>query len=102
MPYTQTHRAADGCHIVQNPETGERYVRTPDTKWREWLDAWRDEVGRPNPLLDKLFRRAVVHNDWRLYTAAKKALTARRTPCPMPWGHIMFDDCKEAQESLAF
>lgn len=95
MSYVQTHQAADGRHIVQNPETGERFIRTPSHLWGEWLDAWRAEVTRPNPLLDRLFRRAVKRCDWTLYRSAKKAITARRTPAPMPWGHVIFLDCKK-------
>lgn len=74
-------------------------IATPGHLWTERLDAWRRfrDALEIHPLLTRLRARQRVHHarcgrmPWGLYQRARRALTRQGPPCPMPWGHIMFD-----------
>jgi hypothetical protein len=50
--------------VVVNPQSKELYIQTPDSEWQYRLRIWKE----------------AVH------------MKMDDCPCPMPWGHLMFDD----------
>jgi hypothetical protein len=60
------------ANYAMNPDTHEVYERTTDKDWKAKLSAWIDA------------RRARKHD-----------YHATVIPCPMPWGHVMFDRKKD-------
>lgn len=97
MGYQLVLAAPDGRHVVESPETGQRYRRTPARDWPEDLASWRDSLDTYRGLLDRLAKRAAQRNCWDLYHRAKRAAYSRQLPCPMPWGHVMFRGIKRTK-----
>lgn len=56
------------CNLVRNVETGGLFIQTPDNLWAKRLSEWR-----------KAFKECGGDES--------KCLV----PCPMPWGHVMFN-----------
>lgn len=74
-----------------DPESGQRYVETPQAEWTMRLDEWRTDRRHWEKRLEPLARRAARRGSWTLYHRAKRAHYKRALPCPMPEGHVMFD-----------
>ena len=77
--------------IVENSDTGERFIQASSGEWTDMLLAWKRDLDGSNRRLAPIQRRAIERGTWRLYGAAKRALYRRSLPCPMPWDHVMFE-----------
>lgn len=85
----------EGRHVVENDETGERYRATPDAEWLGALTTWRKELDLLKARLEPIWQRAQRRRTFLLNRIARRAGYRTIVPCPMPWGHGMFNECRK-------
>lgn len=89
---TEDDFAAPEGTVVRNKLTGERFIAIGSSNWKLELDRWREDSRSYRNRLDPICRRAAQRGTWDLYNKARAAVKALCLPCPMPLGHVMFDD----------